>query len=70
MKKPVTTPQGGHKFLNIIDVIERTSLSRAAIYRLTAEGLFPRAVPLTIRRKGWVEADIAAWISSKIEDAA
>jgi prophage regulatory protein len=43
-------------------VCQRTSLSRASVYREIAAGRFPKPVPLTGGRKGWVEAEVNAWI--------
>jgi prophage regulatory protein len=51
---------------SIKEVIRRTSLSRASIYRLMTTGVFPRAVPLHGVRRAFVEAEIDDWVASKI----
>jgi prophage regulatory protein len=48
------------------DVCRRTSLSRASLYRLMAEGSFPKPVPLHGVRKAWIETEVDAWIASRI----
>ena len=54
------------KILPIDEVIERTGLSRRTLYLEISESRFPKGVQLTARRVGWPEADIEAWIASKI----
>ncbi|WP_261295535.1 helix-turn-helix transcriptional regulator [Sphingomonas hylomeconis] len=53
-------------FLRIDDVIASTGLSRATIYRLLAAGDFPAKIALTIRCVGWWEADVTAWLESRL----
>jgi len=48
------------------EVCRRTSLSRASLYRLMAQGAFPKPVPLHGVRKAWVEAEIDAWVVARI----
>lgn len=54
------------KILPIDDVIALTGLSRRTLYQEISEARFPRPIQLTARRVGWPEADINAWIDSKI----
>ena len=51
-----------NRILRIPVVIERTGLSRAAIYKSMAEENFPRNIPIGRRAVGWLEADIEEWI--------
>lgn len=55
------------KVLRIRQVIEKVSLGQSTIYRLIAEGKFPKPFPLMPKRNGWLESDIDAWISERIE---
>ncbi len=49
-------------------VESRTGLSRSTIYACIAEGSFPRSIDLDGGRAvGWVEAEIEAWLQSRIE---
>jgi prophage regulatory protein len=48
------------------DVKSRTGLSKTGIYRLIAQGQFPRAVPLGPRTVGWLAEDVDQWIASRV----
>lgn len=52
------------------DVERITGLSRSTLYAMMAEGAFPKPVKLGKRAVGWREADIAAWLESRAQDAA
>lgn len=58
-------PEPGPRLLRLPDVLLRTGLSRAAVYRMEIAGEFPRAVQISKRAIGWHEADIAAFIASR-----
>ena len=50
------------RFLRMKDVVERTSLNRATIYRKITAGEFPKSVKLGPAIVAWRESDIAAWM--------
>ncbi|MBL0648415.1 helix-turn-helix transcriptional regulator [Aeromonas caviae] len=51
--------------LSLAEVIECCTISRATIYRLMAQGNFPRSVqPKGCRRVVWRSSDIQAWMSN------
>jgi prophage regulatory protein len=58
---------------NVLTIIRRkqveirTGLSRSTIYARIAEGSFPRPIDLGGRAVGWIEAEIDAWLQSRIE---
>lgn len=54
------------RFLPVKEVVRRTSLSRATIYRLVQAGEFPPPVVLTGARSAWVEAEIASWMQARL----
>ena len=54
------------EFIRLDKVKEITSLSKSTIYRLIAEGEFPRQIQIGKRAVVWVRSDIQAWLSSKI----
>ncbi len=54
------------KFLRLPAVLERTGLSRSALYRLVATDDFPAPVKLTERTSAWVESEVDAWSVSKV----
>ncbi len=53
-------------FLRLPHVIQRTGMSRSAIYKMIAEGGFPEAVRIGTRAVAWIEADIESWSESRI----
>ncbi|WP_434171612.1 hypothetical protein AHYW_003484 [Providencia manganoxydans] len=58
------------KILRINEVIARTGLSRATIYRQMNKNLFPLKFSLTGasgRAVGWLESTIDAWIAERAE---
>lgn len=51
--------------LALPDVIKSTTLCRSVIYRLVAEGRFPRPVSIPgARRSAWRQDDVQKWIDS------
>ncbi|HDR1135054.1 TPA: helix-turn-helix transcriptional regulator [Pasteurella multocida] len=54
-------------FINLDEVINRTSLKKTAIYSLIQKGLFPRPINLGINRTAWLESEIDHWIANKIQ---
>ena len=56
-----------HTILRLPEVKARTGLSRSTIYLRIAEGKFPPPINLGERSVGWVESEIDAWISKRIE---
>jgi len=55
------------RLLRLPDVLERSALSRSALYRLVNEGAFPRPLKLTQRSVAWVESEVEAWIDEKMK---
>ncbi len=54
------------RFLRINEVVGRTSLSRATIYRKIEAGTFPGQVRISERCCGWRESTIAEWIRDPV----
>ncbi len=48
-------------------VESRTGYRRSAIYALMAAGDFPKPIKLGPRAVGWLEAEINAWLASRIQ---
>lgn len=48
-------------------VEKRTGLSRSTIYLRIKEGTFPQPVNLGSRAVGWLENEIDAWLTEKLE---
>jgi prophage regulatory protein len=53
------------RILRLPEVLEAVGLSTATIYRLMADGLFPRPIQLTKRTVGWRASAVQAWIESR-----
>lgn len=62
-----------HQIININDVIEFTSISRAKIYEMIKvdskyyDPSFPKPVRLSESRIGWVAFEVHQWIEAKIQ---
>lgn len=54
------------KVLRMKQVVERTGICRAMVYRLQRLGQFPQSIKLSERATGWLEHDVDAWIESRI----
>ena len=50
------------------EVLRRTGLSRATLYRLMAKGKFPQQHPLSEGTVGWSEKEVEKWIDERMEN--
>ncbi len=48
-------------------VSARTGLSRSSIYAKITEGTFPRPIALGARAVGWLEDEVEAWLTARVE---
>ncbi|WP_081262271.1 AlpA family transcriptional regulator [Ralstonia solanacearum] len=53
------------KAINIKQVAEKISLGQSTIYRMIANGEFPKPFSLGSNRTAWLEEDIDAWLAIK-----
>ena len=68
--KEGTPADGGPvRFLRLSEVRNRVPYSRATIYRLITAGQFPRPYRLGARAVAWLESEVDAWISARVEAA-
>ena len=56
------------QFLNRNQVAERTGISVSSIKRFEALGRFPRRVPLSENRVGWLLSEIDDWIAARVAE--
>ena len=56
------------RFIRLSDVQEAVPYSASQIWRLEQAGKFPRRVHLGANRVAWVEAEVSAWTSSKLQE--
>lgn len=52
--------------LRLRAVQDWTGLSRSTIYAMMQRGEFPKNITLGARAVGWLDADIQAWIDSRV----
>jgi prophage regulatory protein len=57
-------PDQGERILRLLQVLQRTGLSKATIARREAEGLFPARRRLRGRAVGWLASEVDSWIAS------
>ncbi len=56
-----------HTILRLPQVKIRVGLSRSSIYLAVSQGKFPRPVNLGARAVGWLESEVDAWLSQRVE---
>ena len=58
------------RLIRIAKVRELTGLSRSYIYSLSAEGLFPRSVPLVPRgtARAWLYNEVMDWLEGRVAE--
>jgi len=59
----------GDRILRLPQVCEMTGLRRSFLYELQAERRFPQSIKLGARAVGWLEGEIQAWRSARIESS-
>ena len=57
------------RLLRLPQVIDATGLGKTTIYALQAEGDFPMRVKVTAHSVAWVEEEVQAWLTARIERA-
>ncbi|PXA70272.1 AlpA family transcriptional regulator [Vibrio sp. 11986-1-5] len=55
------------RFLKLKEVMEKTALSRSAIYRKMNDGEFPQSVSLGDRAVAWVESEVDEWVEERLQ---
>jgi len=55
------------KIMRLEEVMSCTGLGRSSIYKLMADGMFPKSVPLVNRSVGWVSYEVEGWIKDRID---
>lgn len=54
-------------FLNLEQVVTKTTLCKSTIYELMKNGEFPKNFTVSGKRKAWLESDVEGWMMSKVE---
>ncbi|ENJ1742501.1 AlpA family transcriptional regulator [Vibrio parahaemolyticus] len=55
------------RFLKLKEVMQKTALSRSAIYRKMDEGSFPKTVSLGDRAVAWIESEVEEWMERVLQ---
>ena len=55
------------RIIRLNEVMDRTGLGRSSIYKLQAEGWFPKSISLTERSIGWYAYEVDAWIQERLD---
>jgi prophage regulatory protein len=55
------------RFLKLKEVMEKTALSRSAIYRKMNEDHFPQSISLGDRAVAWVESEVDEWMEECLQ---
>ena len=61
--------KGPSRVLRLAEVLHRTGLSKASIYRLMDRGLFPLSRRLCAGAVGWSEEEVEAWIDERFSES-
>ncbi|ASW82366.1 MULTISPECIES: AlpA family transcriptional regulator [Vibrio] len=56
------------RFLKLKEVMEKTALSRSAIYRKMNEDQFPQSISLWDRAVAWVESEVDEWMEQVFQN--
>ena len=59
-------PRAPRRMLRLRAVEERTGLARSSVYRAMREDNFPRPARVGRRAVAWVEAEVEAWLDTKL----
>lgn len=55
------------RLIRMPEVMSRTGMSRATIYRKQADGTFPKSIRLGHSMIAWYENDVNDWIANPME---
>lgn len=55
------------RFLKLKEIMEKTALSRFAIYRKMNDEEFPQSVSLGDRAVAWVESEVDEWMEERLQ---
>jgi prophage regulatory protein len=57
-----------HKIVRLADLPDYCGLKRTQIQEMIARGEFPKPIKLSVRRNGWLEADLIVWQRGRIAE--
>jgi len=63
------TNRRNDRIMRMPEVLQRTGMHRATLYRLEAKGHFPKKLALSPGCVGFYETDVEAWIAAREQKA-
>ena len=57
------------RFMPRSEVISATGLSDTTLWREYRAGRFPKPIPLTKNRVGWLESEVRAWMADRLHSS-
>lgn len=57
------------RFMPRSEVISATGLSDTTLWREYRAGRFPKPIPLTKNRVGWLESEVRAWMAERLQSS-
>lgn len=54
------------RFIKLKEVMEKTGLARATVYKHVANNKFPKSVSLGERAVAWIESEVEEWMLERI----
>jgi prophage regulatory protein len=65
MKEQTNEARDTLRVIRYPELFKKVGLCRSQIWRLERQGDFPKSIPLGKNSKGWIEADIDAWLNER-----
>ena len=70
MKKQIEATRDSLRVIRFPELHHKIGLCRSQVWRLERQGDFPKGIPLGKNSKGWIEADVNAWLEERREGVA
>ncbi|MFC1537088.1 helix-turn-helix transcriptional regulator [Pseudomonadota bacterium] len=65
MKKQIDAARDSLRVIRFPELHRKIGLGRSQVWRLEKQGDFPKSIPLGKNSKGWIEADVNAWLEER-----
>jgi len=70
MKEQIEKARDTLRVLRFPELHRKIGLCRTQVWRLEKQGDFPKGIRLGKNSKGWIEADVNAWLDERREGVA